>query len=339
MTDLLVMSDSGLHCPEGDFHIDPWKPVNRAVLTHAHADHARPGSVRYLVAREGEAVFRTRLGRDAVLDTLRYGEAVEFNGVRISLHPAGHILGSAQVRLERRGQVFVVSGDYKLEPDVTCAAFEPVPCDVFVTESTFGLPIYRWPSQEEVFREVNAWWRANQAEGKASLLFGYALGKTQRLLAGLDPDIGPIYVHGAALKLVADYRAAGVRLPPTKYVAEAPKDTKWDRAILLAPPSAHASPWVRRFGQASTALASGWMRVRGTRRRKSVDRGFVLSDHADWPGLLEAIRATGAQSVWVTHGYVAVLVRHLRELGLDARPLQTRFEGEMLHGGEEANAE
>src|SRR5262245_55147227 len=188
--DLLVLSDAGLYCPAGDFHIDPWQPVARAVVTHAHADHARRGCGRYLVSREGEAVFRTRLGAEADLDPLRYGEEVEHRGVRVSLHPAGHILGSAQVRLEHRGRVWVVSGDYKLQPDLTCAPFEPLGCDVFVTESTFGLPIYRWPGQDEVFADINAWWRANRDEGRASLLFGYALGKSQRLLAGLDPSIG-----------------------------------------------------------------------------------------------------------------------------------------------------
>jgi putative mRNA 3-end processing factor len=333
--DLLVLSDAGLYCPAGDFHIDPWQPVARAVVTHAHADHARRGCGRYLVSREGEAVFRTRLGPEADLDPLRYGEEVEHHSVRLSLHPAGHIHGSAQVRLEHRGRVCVVSGDYKLDPDLTCAPFEPLRCDLFVTESTFGLPIYRWPAQAEVFADVNAWWRANRDEGKASLLFGYALGKSQRLLAGLDPSIGPIYLHGALVQLTEDYRATGVRLPPWRYVGDAGKDARWDGAIVLAPPSAHGSPWARKFGRASTALASGWMQIRGTRRRKAVDRGFVLSDHADWPGLLEAVRATGAAQVWVTHGYVAVLVRYLREQGLDARPLQTRFEGERLEGEEE----
>jgi putative mRNA 3-end processing factor len=212
--DLLTLTERGLYCPAGDFYIDPWQPVPRAVITHAHADHARRGSDSYLAARDGELVLRTRLGDTARIDTLPYGENVLHNGVRISLHPAGHILGSAQVRIEHNGQVWVVSGDYKLEADPTCAAFEPVACHVFVSESTFGLPIYRWPPQAEVFSDINAWWRSNQAAGKASLLFGYALGKSQRLLAGIDPAIGPIYLHGAVDRLVKDYRAAGVPLPP-----------------------------------------------------------------------------------------------------------------------------
>jgi putative mRNA 3-end processing factor len=333
--DLLTLTERGLYCPAGDFHVDPWLPVPSAIITHGHADHARRGSEHYLGARAGKHVLRTRLGEQARISTLPYGEVVEHEGVRVSLHPAGHVLGSAQVRIEHKGQVWVVSGDYKLQPDPTCALFEPLRCHVFVSESTFGLPIYRWPDQAEVFADVNAWWRGNQEAGKASLLFGYALGKAQRLLAGLDPSIGPIYLHGAVARLVKDYRAAGVTLPPCTPVGEAPAGTRWDRALIVAPPSTHGTPWVRKFGQVSTALASGWMRIRGTRRRRAVDRGFVLSDHADWPGLLSAIKATGAERVWVTHGYVAVLVRYLREHGVEAVGLETRFEGERIDATEE----
>jgi putative mRNA 3-end processing factor len=324
----LQRADAGLFCVPGGFHIDPWYPVDRAVITHAHADHARPGCGRYLAVEEGVRVLRTRLGPDAVIDTVRYGETVEHNGVCLSLHPAGHILGSAQVRMEHRGQVWVVSGDYKLEPDVTCAPFEPVRCHGFVTESTFGLPIYRWQPQAEVFGDLNGWWRANQSAGKASLLLGYALGKSQRLLAGVDPGIGPIFLHGAVAKLVKDYRNSGVLLPHAKYVGEAAPGTKWERALILAPPAAHGTPWARKFGPTDTGLASGWMCMRGACRRRGVDRGFVLSDHADWPALLEAIAATGAEMVWVTHGYAEVLARYLQERGVAAQALETEFQGE-----------
>jgi putative mRNA 3-end processing factor len=325
---LLQLTENGLYCPAGDFHIDPWRPVERAVITHAHSDHARRGSQRYLAARPGARLLRSRLGDDTAIDPLDYGEAVDIRGVRVSLHPAGHILGSAQVRLEHGGHVWVVSGDYKLADDPTCAPFAPVRCHTFVTESTFGLPIYRWPAAAEVFADINAWWRQNRDDGRATLLFGYALGKAQRLLAGLDTSIGPVYTHGAVEKLNRDYRDSGVALPPTTYVGDLPRGTDWAGALIVAPPSAHGSPWVRRFGAASTAFASGWMRIRGTRRRRAVDRGFVLSDHADWPGLLDAVRATGAERVWVTHGYVTVLVRWLREQGIEAEGLQTHFEGE-----------
>jgi putative mRNA 3-end processing factor len=325
---LLEVTDQGLYCASGDFYVDPWQPVERAVVTHAHSDHACPGCGRYLTSRFGERVLRARVGPDAAIDVLERGDRLDINGVFLSLHPAGHILGSSQVRVEYRGQVWVVSGDYKVEPDPTCAAFESVPCHVFVSESTFGLPIYRWPAEAEAFDEIAAWWRANQGEGRASLLFAYALGKAQRLLAGLDRGIGPVYTHGSVENMNRAYRASGVALPPITYAGDAPKGTDWTRALILAPPSANGTPWTRRFGPLSTGFASGWMRIRGARRRRTVDRGFVLSDHADWPGLLGAIRATGAERVLLTHGYTAVVAQWLREQGVEAGVLATRYQGE-----------
>jgi putative mRNA 3-end processing factor len=328
VTPLLRLTENGLYCEPGDFYVDPWRPVGFAVITHAHTDHTRWGCAHYLTARAGERLLQLRLGPGAVVESAGYGEPVVRHGVRISLHPAGHILGSAQVRLEHLGQVWVVSGDYKRYPDPTCAPFEPVRCHTFVTESTFGLPVYRWPDPAAVFAEVNAWWRSNREAGRASLLFGYALGKAQRLLAGLDLSVGPVYTHGAVEKMNAAYRDSGIPLPATLPVGSAPRGTDWGGALVLAPPSAHGTPWARKFGAASTGFASGWMRLRGTRRRRAVDRGFVLSDHADWPGLLDAVRETGAEQVWVTHGYAAVVARWLTEQGLDARAVPTRFEGE-----------
>jgi putative mRNA 3-end processing factor len=325
--DLIVARPEGLYCPPGDFYLDPWRPVERAVITHAHGDHARGGMGHYLAAAPGEGVLRTRLGAEVPLQTLAYGERLDHNGVSLSFHPAGHVLGSAQVRLEYRGEVWVASGDYKVEPDATCAPFEPVRCHTFITESTFGLPIYRWPQQARVFREVNDWWRANAAAGRCSVLFCYAFGKAQRLLHGLDESIGPLVAHGAVEPLNRVYRAAGVGLPETLYAGELKKnDPLLRRAIVLAPPSAAGSSWMRRFGDYSDGFASGWMMLRGTRRRRGVDRGFVLSDHADWPGLLWAIEQTGAERVMVTHGSVAVLVRYLREQrGLDAQGFATEY--------------
>ena len=335
---LIELTERGFHCAAGDFYIDPWQPVERAVITHAHSDHARWGSRAYLTSREGEGVLRTRVGQHAHIEALPYGEATHINGVRVSLHPAGHILGSAQVRVEHGGEVWVASGDYKTGTDATCAPFEPVRCHTFITEATFGLPIYRWPAQATIFDEINAWWRANQAAGRCSLLYGYALGKAQRLLAGLDPTIGPIFAHGAVERLNRDYRAAGVALPPTQYPGSVGRGFDWSRAIVVAPPSNHQTPWTRRFGPSSAAFASGWMLARGARRRRDVDRGFALSDHADWPGLLEAIAATGAERVWVTHGSTTALARYLRERGYDARPVETHFEGEPADAGEERAA-
>jgi putative mRNA 3-end processing factor len=325
---LLQLTDSGLYCPAGDFYVDPWKPVERAVITHAHADHLRWGAKKYLAARSGELVLRRRLGMYAGIETVEYGEPVTAGDVTVSLHPAGHILGSSQVRIEHRGQVWVVSGDFKLQEDPTCAPFEPVSCHTFVTESTFGLPIFRWTTPAIVFEEIHKWWRSNQQRDKASLLFGYPLGKAQRLLSGLNPEVGPIFTHGAVEKLSQDYRDSGIALPPTTLASAAPAKSAWSQSIIVAPLYANGSPWLRRFGSISTGFASGWMRIRGARRRRSVDRGFVLSDHADWPALLSAIRASGAETVWVTHGYVAEMVRWLEESGLEAYGLKTRFEGE-----------
>lgn len=339
--DLVVARPEGLYCPAGDFYIDPWRPVDRAVITHAHADHARAGHGHYLAQADGAGVLRARLGDGIALQTLAYGEAVVHHGVRLSLHPAGHVLGSAQVRLEHGGRVWVASGDYKLEADGTCAPFEPVPCDTFITESTFGLPIYRWPAQPVLFAEIDDWWRANAAQGRASVLLCYAFGKAQRILHGVDAGIGPIVVHGALEPLNAAYRAAGVRLPPTLRVTDARVDAALlGRALVLAPPSAHGTPWMRRFGAFTDAFASGWMQLRGTRRRRGVDRGFVMSDHADWPGLQQAIAATGAEHVRVTHGSVAVMVRWLQESGLDAQGFRTAYgdEEDGEEGGEAREA-
>jgi putative mRNA 3-end processing factor len=325
---LLTLTDRGLYCEAGDFFVDPWEPVDRAVITHAHGDHASWGSRSYLTSQAGLGVLRARLEPGARIRGVSYEEPVTLNGVTVSLHPAGHILGSSQVRIEHRGEVCVVSGDYKTDPDPTCTPFEPVRCHTFVTESTFGLPIYRWPPQSEVFAEINAWWRANASAGKTSLLFGYTLGKAQRLLAGLDPSIGPILTHGAVERMTAAYRDAGVQLPPTRYAGTAERKADSRGAIVVAPPYSSASPWIRRFAPYSTAIASGWMLVRGARRRRSLDRGFALSDHVDWPSLHAAIEATGAGEVWVTHGYTGPVVRWLQDKGLDARTVQTRFEGE-----------
>jgi putative mRNA 3-end processing factor len=325
---LLTLTDRGLYCEAGDFFIDPWEPVDRAVVTHAHGDHASWGSRSYLTSSQGLGVLRARLEPGARIQGIEYGERVSLNGTTVSLHPAGHILGSSQVRIEHRGEVWVVSGDYKTDPDPTCASFEAVRCHTFVTESTFGLPIYRWPSQSEVFEQINAWWQASAEAGETCLLFGYTLGKAQRLLAGLDPSIGPILTHGAVERMTSAYRDAGVRLPTTRYAGAAERKADSKGGIVIAPPYSSGSPWIRRFAPYTTGFASGWMLVRGARRRRSLDRGFALSDHADWPSLESAIEATGAGTVWVTHGYTGPMVRWLREHGVDALAVQTRFEGE-----------
>ncbi|MEC5161434.1 MULTISPECIES: ligase-associated DNA damage response exonuclease [unclassified Janthinobacterium] len=338
MADLVVVRPQGLYCEAGQFYIDPWRPVERAVITHAHADHARVGHGHYLSAAAGVPVLRARLG-PIHIDGLEYGVPLRHKDVTISLHPAGHVLGSAQVRIEHRGEVWVASGDYKIEADATCAGFEPVRCDTFITESTFGLPIYRWQPQREVYDDINDWWRKNAAEGRASVLFCYAFGKAQRILSGLDADIGPIVCHGAAQALTQVYRDCGVRLPPTRMVHELADRAALKRAIVIAPPSAAGSPWIKRFGDYSDAFASGWMLLRGARRRRGVDRGFVLSDHADWPGLMQAIEASGAQRVIVTHGSIPTMVRWLRQKGWQAGAFDTEYgDDEAAEAAEVADA-
>jgi putative mRNA 3-end processing factor len=315
---LIELTDSGLYCSRGAFYIDPVRPVDCAVITHAHADHARPGCRRYLACSQSEPILRHRLKTDIDLQPLSYGEHLLINGVRLSLHPAGHILGSAQVRLEHRGEVWVVSGDYKTAPDPTCVPFEPVRCHTFVTESTFGLPIFRWRPQPEVFGRINDWWKGNRESGKTSLLFAYTLGKAQRLLSGIDPGIGPVFCHGAIETVNDCYRNAGVPLPPTRPVGEIKIKKHFTGSLVLAPPSADSIGWMKKFSEISRGFASGWMQVRGNRRRRSFDRGFALSDHCDWEQLNAAVKDTGASRIKVIHGYTSEFARWLKASGFDA---------------------
>lgn len=325
---LITLTSRGLFCELGDFYIDPWKPVKRAVLTHAHSDHAFRGNGSYFVVKEGEGLARLRLDPDASIQSQQYGKHSTINGVKLSFHPAGHILGSSQVRLEYKGEVWVVSGDYKLTPDSTCAPFEHLRCNFFITEATFGLPIYRWPDPEQVFDEVNSWWRRNQERGKSSVIFAYSLGKAQRVLAGVDFSIGTIFTHGSVERITDVYRKAGLKMPKTIYAGEVQNKKDFLGGLIVAPPSAQASAWLRRFGAHSTGFASGWMMVRGARRQRAVDRGFVLSDHADWPELNRAIGQTRAETVYVTHGFSQELARWLNENGINAVTLKTQFVGD-----------
>ncbi|MGP6086658.1 ligase-associated DNA damage response exonuclease [Antarctobacter jejuensis] len=323
---VLTFTDRGIYCSAGDFFIDPWRPVPRALITHGHADHARPGHGSYLATDAALPVIRHRLG-EITAEAIPYAEPRRIGGASVSFHPAGHLPGSAQIRVEVGGQVWVVSGDYKTTPDGLCEPFEPVRCHAFITECTFGLPVFTWPSQAEVAAEINAWWAANAAAGRASLLGAYSLGKAQRLLSLLDPQ-GPILTHGAVENTNAVLRAQGYDLPATLQVTPDMDVKAHKGALVLAPPSALGSTWARRFGPASTGFASGWMRVRGIRRRRAMDRGFVLSDHADWPGLQEAIAATGAETIYATHGYTDIFARWLRDQGYDAHVVPTEFGGE-----------
>ncbi len=334
MADLLTFTDRGIYCAEGDFYIDPWRPVDRALVTHGHADHAHDGMRRYLATDIAAPVMRHRLG-DIALDTIRYGERRQIGGVTVSYHPAGHVPGSAQIRIERKGEVWVASGDYKTIDDGLSTPFEPVRCDAFITESTFGLPVFKWTPQAELARELNAWWAANAAEGRFSLIGAYALGKAQRILSLADSSIGPILTHGAVENTNEVLRAQGIKLPDTIRVTPETDLKALAGALVVATPSGLGGPWARRFGQASTAFASGWMALRGVRRRRAADRGFIMSDHADWPGLNAAIRETGANRIFVTHGYTSVFRRWLETEGYDAAVVSTEYSGEGFEAEDE----
>lgn len=327
--DVIEVRPQGLYCAAGDFYIDPWRGVGRALITHAHGDHARYGSRHYLCAPSCEPILRHRLGKISA-ESLPYAETRRIGEATVSLHPAGHVLGSAQIQVEARGEVWVVSGDYKRQSDVSCEGFEPVPCDCFITEATFGLPIYRWDSTQAVVDQIVRWHEGNAAEGVNSVLYAYALGKAQRLLGGLKDRLDqPVLLHGALVGLTQLYRDLGIDLADTERVAPDRKGEKHAGRLVIAPPSAYGTTWLRRFRPFSDAFVSGWMRVRGIRRRRGYDRGFVMSDHIDWPDLLQTIEETGASRVLTTHGETEAVARFLRqERGLRAEELETAYTGE-----------
>lgn len=323
--DLVVATPEGLYCPAGDFHIDPWRPVPRAVITHGHGDHARGGMGCYHVVQEGLPILQWRLGEQDYR-VHAAGERFRVGGTTLSFHPAGHVLGSSQVRIEADGEVWVASGDYKRDHDPTCAPFEVVPCDVFITECTFGLPIYRWTPASEVAREIAAWREECAANGEAAILYCYALGKAQRVLAELAAHTDrPAFVHGAIDAGVQVYRDLGIPMLGTRRVADEARGADFAGELVIAPPSAAGSPWVRRFRRAQQGFASGWMRIRGNRRRRNYDRGFVVSDHADWPALLRTAHETGARRVIATHGDTDALVRVLNAQGIETGVFATGY--------------
>ena len=331
MVDVLTLTPQGLYCPAGDFHIDPWGTVPRALITHGHSDHARTGMGAYLATDLAAPVIRHRLG-PITLGTLAYGETRRIGAAGVSFHPAGHVPGSAQIRVEVAGQVWVVSGDYKTTADGLSTAFEPIPCHAFISECTFGLPVFRWADEATLAAQLNAWWAGNAATGRVSLIGAYSFGKAQRLMTMVDPAIGPILTHGAVEEVTAILRAQGLPLPATTRVTPTNSAKTHPGALVIAPPAALGTPWVGRFGDADVAMASGWMALRGIRRRRGAARGFVISDHADWDGLNAAIAATSATRVMVTHGYTASFARWLSERGLDAQVLETAFAADSGEG-------
>ncbi len=323
---LLQFTKKGIYCEKADVYLDPWQPVEKAIITHGHADHSRWGHKQYITHPSNIPIIKHRLGELSVSGKA-WGETFSIQGVKFSLHPAGHIIGSSQIRVEHKGEVWVFSGDYKTEDDGITTPFEPVKCHTFITECTFGLPAFKWQAQQTVFQDINNWWEMNRKEGQTSVLFGYSLGKAQRLLKYLDPGIGPIYTHAAVENMTAVLRTQ-TQFPHTRLITRETKGDELRGALVLAPPSAHGSPWLRKMVPYVTATASGWMAFRGARRRRAIDKGFVLSDHCDWEGLLEAIEATGASQIICTHGYTDIFSRFLSEKGYDARTEATLYEGE-----------
>lgn len=321
---LIEFTDKGLYCRKGSFYIDPWKPVDRAIITHAHSDHARWGNKYYLSHHFTKPILQLRLG-DNNYESIGWNEPVQMNSVKISLHPAGHIIGSSQVRIEYAGEVWVVSGDYKTENDGISEAFEPVACHVFITESTFGLPIYKWKPQQEIFSDIKHWVKENNASGRTSVLIAYSLGKAQRILAPLNETGLPIFLHGAVHNVHEVLVQTGFNLPAVQRVIPATTKNETQGNIVIAPSGADGSAWIKRFSPYSVGVCSGWMQVRGNKRRRNADAGFALSDHADWEGLLNSVKATGAEKVFATHGFQASFSRYLNEQGIEAGEIKTEY--------------
>ena len=321
---LISFTDKGLFCEKGNFYIDPWKPVETAVITHAHSDHARSGHHKYLCHSQSKSLLRSRLGENDY-QSVGWNEPVTRNGVSVSLHPAGHIIGSAQVRVEYKGEVWVISGDYKTVDDGLSGVFEPVRCNTFITESTFGLPVYQWKPQEMIYDEMRDWVIRNQAEGNSSVFQAYSLGKAQRIIHALRDFEGKIFVHGAVLQIQQALLEDGWTFPKVERITPDIPAVIRKGSIFISPSPIEQTFVAKLLGPYRTAACSGWMQVRGNRRRGNNDTGFVLSDHADWNGLLSAIEATGAEKVFVTHVFQSVLSRYLNENVIYADEVKKHF--------------
>ena len=325
---MIEFTPNGLYCSRAQVFIDPWRPVSKAIITHAHSDHAYAGHSLYLCTKETVPLLKHRLGSHIKTQGLAYNTSITLNGVRISFHPAGHIYGSAQIRLEYKGEIWVISGDYKTENDTISRPIEVQKCHTFITESTFGLPAFQWKPQNQIFTEINDWWRDNAQKGIVSVISAYSLGKAQRIIKHLDRNIGPVFTHGAIENTHDVLRREGLAIPHGLPVTDGGKPERFQNGIIIAPPSAMGSAWMKRFGVYEEAVASGWMAVRGIKRRRNVSRGFILSDHADWQGLNQVIRETGASRILVTHGFSDIFSKWLQEQGLESRVIETEFSGE-----------
>lgn len=336
---LITFTPQGIYCPLADVYIDPWKKVKNAFITHGHSDHARWGHQKYLCVNESVPILNHRL-KGANVSGIGYGEEVKVNGVSFSFHPAGHVIGSAQIRVSHKGETWVVSGDYKVVDDGISTPFEAIKCDHFITECTFGLPVYKWEDQAITFDKINRWWQRNKEEGKTSMILAYSLGKAQRVIHNVDHSIGKIYTHGAVEEMNKVLRAANLLGVDTTYVSPdiSPEDYRGN--LIIAPGSAVGSSWIKKFKNLEIASASGWMAIRGMKRRRSLDAAFVLSDHCDWVGLLSAIEATTATHIYPTHGYTDIFSQYLGEQGYYAQPVTTEFDtGQEDSGAEDSGAE
>ena len=321
---LISFTNKGLYCKQGDFYIDPWKPVEKAVISHAHSDHAKWGNKYYLCHHFTKPILQLRLGENNY-ETAGWDEPVFINGVSVSFFPAGHIIGSAQIKVEYKGEVWVFTGDFKTENDGISTAYEPVKCNYFITESTFGLPIYKWQPQEEIFTDMKRWITENKTAGKSSLFIAYSLGKAQRILKPLAETGLPMYAHGAVYNVHKTLQDAGWKLPDLKRISNETTKEELKECIIIAPSGAEGSTWTRRFSPYATGICSGWMQVRGNVRRKNADAGFPLSDHADWEGLSSAAKASGAEKVFATHGFQSAFSRYLNEQGIAAAEVKTEY--------------
>lgn len=331
---LVKFTKKGIYCIPGKFYLDPWYPVEYAIISHGHADHARWGNKHYLCHNQSKAILQHRIGADISIESLPYNEYKVINGVKVSFHPAGHIIGSAQIRLEYKGYIVVFSGDYKTQPDFITTPFEPLKCHEFITESTFGLPIYKWKSEQELQQELQDWVVQNQQNNRTSVFLGYSLGKAQRVMK-LVENVEEIYVHSAIHKLNKAIENSGITLPTTKLLTTDFKKTDIQNKIVILPPALLGSKMIKKIPNAATAICSGWMQIRGNRRWKGVDAGFAVSDHADWDGLLSAVKATEAEKVYVTHGSQAVFSKYLNEIGIEAHELKTEFGEDELETSEQ----
>lgn len=330
---LLEFNQYGIYCQQGDFYIDPWLPVDYAVITHAHSDHARSGSKHYLAHHLSKEILKYRLGADISIQTIAYAESIIKNGVEITLFPAGHIIGSAQIRVSFKGEIWVVSGDYKTENDGISTPFEPVICHSFISECTFGMPVYKWKPQSDIFSDINHWWKLNKSENKTSVLVAYSLGKAQRIMQNLEENIGKVYTHGTIQNTNEALIKNGINLIETTRITSETKKEELKGNLVICPPSAVGSTWMNKLNPYSFGYCSGWMAIRGAKRRRSADRGFVLSDHADWDGLIASIKATKCETVYLTHGFTSSFSRYLSDIGYDAREAKT------LYGSDESLVE